>query len=81
MPVRPLPDQSRNLNILNSQLQEGELLLVGFDEPGRAHGGRALRSMTEPELTRCIRAANAKPIIFYGVQRTQLLEHHRLGWR
>lgn len=81
MAIHPLPDQARNLTTLKRQLQDGEVLLVGFNEGSRPHGGRVLRRLTEPELTRCIRAAGNRSITFYGMPRTGLLEHHRLGWQ
>jgi hypothetical protein len=81
MAVRSLDNQARTLRTLLAQLQEGETLLVAFDEPGIPHGGRALQRWTEPELTRCILAANRRSITFYAIQRSALLPRHRLGWQ
>lgn len=79
MPIRPLNNQARNLGLLVQQLARHERLLVGFDEGrSRPHGGRVLKRNTEPELTRCIRAAGNKPIVFYAISRDDVLPHHQL---
>jgi hypothetical protein len=66
---RRLPDQSATASKLHTQLQDGEVLFIGYPYGSNPDGGLYLypENLTQQELEKRMRPAGSNPITFYAV--------------